>query len=169
MVVHALKKHNLVVRIHFCNWFVLSIHDAEVAPQLVFLSNEAWISLCGEVNSQNNRYCSANNLRLIHKLSFHDEKIGERCAINACSIIGHIIYDDTVNAARYLNNILSPFFCRANRRRKAIRSFPAGFCDTTYGVSQFGSLWEVIGDCVISYDLWLPSSPDLTPCDFYMW
>jgi hypothetical protein len=32
------------------------------------------------------------------------------CAISVCRIIGPISYNDTVNAARYVNNILSPSF-----------------------------------------------------------
>jgi hypothetical protein len=61
------------------------------------------------VNSQN-RYWSAENPRLIHELPLHDEKIGVLCAISAHTIIGPIFYDNTVNAARYVNGILSPFF-----------------------------------------------------------
>jgi hypothetical protein len=55
-VVHALKEHDPVARIHFCNWFLQSVHDGEVDPQLAFFFDEAWFSLVGEVNSQNSRY-----------------------------------------------------------------------------------------------------------------
>jgi hypothetical protein len=48
----------------------------EVVPQLVFSSNETLFSLCGEVNSQNNQYLSAENQRFIHKRPLHDEEIG---------------------------------------------------------------------------------------------
>jgi hypothetical protein len=55
-VVDTLMEHDPVARIHFCNWFLQSLHDGQVDPQLVFLSNEVWFSLHGEVNSQNSRY-----------------------------------------------------------------------------------------------------------------
>jgi hypothetical protein len=61
LLLHALKKQDLVARIHFCNWFLHSVQDGEVEPQLVFFSDEAWFPLCGEVNSQNNQYLSAEN------------------------------------------------------------------------------------------------------------
>jgi hypothetical protein len=48
--------------------------------------------------------------RLIYQLPIHDETIGVWCAISARRIIGSIFYDDGVNAARHVNNILSPFF-----------------------------------------------------------
>jgi hypothetical protein len=74
----------------------------------VFFSDEAWFSVRGEVNSQNDCYWGAENL--IHELPLHDKRIGVWCTISACRIIGSICYNDTVNAARYVNNILSPFF-----------------------------------------------------------
>jgi hypothetical protein len=49
-------------------------------------------------------------VKTYHECSLHDEKVGVWYVISACRIIGHIFYDDTVNAARYMNNILSPFF-----------------------------------------------------------
>jgi hypothetical protein len=59
--VHALKEHDPVSRIHFCNWFLQSVHDGEVDPQLVLVSDEARFYLRGKVNSQNSRYWSAEN------------------------------------------------------------------------------------------------------------
>jgi hypothetical protein len=32
MLVHALKEHDPVARIHFCNRFLPSVHDGEVDP-----------------------------------------------------------------------------------------------------------------------------------------
>ena len=52
-VVHALKEHDPVIGIHFGNWFLQSVYDGEVHPQLVFFFyNEVWFSLRGEVNSK---------------------------------------------------------------------------------------------------------------------
>jgi hypothetical protein len=89
-----LKEHDVVVRINFCDWFLRSVHDREVDPQLVFYSVEAWFSLCGEVNSQNNQYWCAENPRFINELPLHDERIGVWCVRR---IIGPIFYNDTVH------------------------------------------------------------------------
>jgi hypothetical protein len=48
--------------------------------------------------------------KIIHELPLYEERIGVWCAINAHRITGPIFHDDTINAARYVNNILSPFF-----------------------------------------------------------
>jgi hypothetical protein len=82
-VAHALKEHDPVARIHFCNWYLQSVRDGEVDPHLVFFSSEAWFSLREEANSQNSRYCSPENQRLIHELPFHGEKLGFWCAMTA--------------------------------------------------------------------------------------
>jgi hypothetical protein len=60
-LVDAWKEHDPVARIHFCNWFLQSVYDGEVDPQLVFFSSEALVSLRGKVNSQNGRYWSAES------------------------------------------------------------------------------------------------------------
>jgi len=85
-VIHALKEHVLVARITFCNQFLQSVHD-EADPHLEFFSYEAWFSLCGEVNSQNSRYWSAENPGLIHEVLFHYEKYGIWWKANARSEI----------------------------------------------------------------------------------
>jgi hypothetical protein len=103
-----------------------------------FFSDKAWFSLRGEVNSQNNRYWSAENPRFIYELPLHDERNGVWCAKSARRITGPIFYNDTVNAARYVNNILSPFFAKLTRI-KAIQCSPAGFSNSSYGIYKFGS------------------------------
>jgi hypothetical protein len=39
-------------------------HDGGADSQLMLFFNEAWFSLCGEVNSQNSQHWSAGNSRL---------------------------------------------------------------------------------------------------------
>jgi hypothetical protein len=73
MAVHALKKHDPVSRISFCNWFLQSVHNGEVDAWSVSFPYEAWFSLYGEVYSQNSLYSSAENPGLIHELPLHDE------------------------------------------------------------------------------------------------
>jgi hypothetical protein len=38
-----------------------------------------------------------------------------------------------------VNNTLSPFFTELTEEKKAICCFPAGFCNSSYGVYKFGS------------------------------
>jgi hypothetical protein len=52
MVVHALREHDPVARINFCDWFLQSVHDGEAGPHLVLFSYEAWFSLHGKEFSE---------------------------------------------------------------------------------------------------------------------
>jgi hypothetical protein len=85
--------------------------------------------------------------------------------INARRIIGLIFYDDTVNTARYVNNILSPFFAKLTEER-LYGIFQQDSATVHTAHISLEALWEVFGDHMISCDLWPPCSPDLTSCDF---
>jgi hypothetical protein len=132
----------------------------------VFFSDEVWFSLLGEMNSQNNRYMSAENHRFIHELPLHDEIIGVWCAITARRIIVPIFYHSKVNAARYVNNIQSPFFELAEEER-LYGDFQLHSATTHTAYVSLEALREVFGDRVISRGLCPPRSPDLVLCDFY--
>jgi hypothetical protein len=56
MVVLALKEHNPFARISFYNWFVQSVGDGEVDPQLVLFFHWGLVFLHGAVSSQDNQY-----------------------------------------------------------------------------------------------------------------
>ena len=74
-LIDILKELDPLAEIQFCNWSLLSIYDGTVYPHLVFFSNEASFASCGEANSRNSRYWSAEKLGLFHELSLNDEKI----------------------------------------------------------------------------------------------
>lgn len=48
----------------------------------------AWVYLNDHINTQNNRYCRADNTTLIHELLLHDIKVWTWCAINVTRING---------------------------------------------------------------------------------
>jgi hypothetical protein len=55
-------------------WYLREVHDGEIAATFVSWSGETWFHLGGYVTSRNNRYTSAENLMLIHRLPIHDVK-----------------------------------------------------------------------------------------------
>lgn len=70
-----------------CKCFFRSEHIGEGVLQLAF-PDEAWFSLSGEVNYQNNPYCNPENCVLIHCFPFRDENMGVWRVIRACRVIG---------------------------------------------------------------------------------
>jgi hypothetical protein len=69
------------------------------------------------MNYQNNWYWNAEN-----PTSVHTEEGGVWCTISVCTIIGPIFYDNTINAARYVNHILRPFLSDLTEEEERLRS-----------------------------------------------
>jgi hypothetical protein len=89
--------------------------------------------------------------------------------MSARRIIGPIFYDDTVNAARYVNNILSPPFAKLTEDERMYGVFQPDSATAHMAYVSMEALLKVFGDHIISHGLWPPRSPDLVPCDFYLW
>jgi hypothetical protein len=51
-VIHALQLHDPPSRVHLCSWFLQSVVETEIDPQLTFFSDEAWFRLQGYINTQ---------------------------------------------------------------------------------------------------------------------
>jgi hypothetical protein len=41
-VIHALQPRDPANRVNFCSWFLQSVDEGEIDPQLTFFSDEAW-------------------------------------------------------------------------------------------------------------------------------
>jgi hypothetical protein len=82
-VIHALQPCDSASRVHFCSWFLQSLVEGEIHPQLALFSDEARFHLQAYINVQNNRYWSLQNPHLTHEVLLHPVKVGVRCAVNA--------------------------------------------------------------------------------------
>jgi hypothetical protein len=78
-------------------------------------------------------------------------------------------YDKTVNAAGYVNNIVSPYFAELTQEERLYGVFQQDSATAHMANISLEALQEVFGDCMISCGLWPPRSLNLTPCDFYFW
>jgi hypothetical protein len=74
--IHALQPRDPVGRVHFCSWFLQSVVEDEIVPQLTFFSDEAWFPLQRYINTQNNPY-------LTHEAPLHPVNVGVWCAVSA--------------------------------------------------------------------------------------
>jgi hypothetical protein len=70
-----------------------------------------------------------------------------------------MFYSDTVYAARYVNNILSPFFTELTEEDRLYGVFQQDSATAHMAYLSLEALQEIIGDCIISCSLWPPHSP----------
>ena len=168
-IVQELRPPDNVSRVNFCNWVLQNIVDGIVDPQLIIFSDEAWFHLRGHVCSQNNRYWSTENPRIIHEVPLHDAKIGVWCAVSAKRIIGPIFFEDTINSERYRTQILAPFFQLLSDNERQYGYFQQDSATAHTAADSLDAIREVFDDRIISRGLWPSRSPDLTVCDYYLW
>jgi hypothetical protein len=59
-------------RMHFCNWFLRSVHNSALDSKLTFFTHETCFHLSGYINDQNNRYWSSIDPRQAFEVPLHD-------------------------------------------------------------------------------------------------
>ena len=143
------------------------------------MSDKAHFHLNSTVNKQNCHYWSPDNPHNIHQWPLHSDRVTVWCAVAPFGIIGPYFFEEngvtvTVNSAHYIEvitNFLQPELCwrrinctnvwlqedgstahTANKSMTIVQNMFPGHL-----ISRFGDM------------PWLPHSPDLSMCDFYLW
>jgi hypothetical protein len=57
-------------------------------------------------NTYNIRYFSTENLHLVHKILYHDAKVGVWYALHARTIWGLVFYADVIKYEKYIRKLL---------------------------------------------------------------
>ncbi|PNF32845.1 hypothetical protein B7P43_G03467 [Cryptotermes secundus] len=144
---------------------------------LHFFSDEAHFHLSGYVNKQNMRYWSGNNRRELHDRPLHSDKMTVWCALLRVGVIGPYFFEEdshtvTVNSQRYvvmMKNFLEPALEEVHLgnvwfQQDGAMVHTAQDSMTVLRAKFPGRLISLRGDI-----LWAAHSPDLTPCDFFLW
>ena len=133
----------------------------------------------GFVNKQNFRYWGLENPREIHERPLHCPRVTVWCAIGENTVIGPYFFEEngvtvTVNSERYLAMLNNFFLPQLRRKRIPLRHVwfqqDGATCHTANATMAFlrqkfnGRLISRRGDVP-----WPPRSPDLSPCDFFLW
>ena len=147
-------------------------HDA-----VTFFSDEAHFHLSGCVNKQNMRYWSAENPRQLHQTPLHCQRVTVWCAISSVGIIGPYFFEENeravaVNAARYREMIEEFFLPHLEEMDVGDVWFQQDGATAHTAWSSMELLRERSPGRLISLrgDLpWPARSPDLAPCDFFLW
>lgn len=180
---HELKQEDFERRINFCNWFAESCRDANFLSNFI-ISDEAGFAMNGEVNSQNVRqYAPWGNNPGFH---FNRNESREKLTVWAglCGnglVVGPFFIAGNLNGLGYHDLIVENVYpiLREN-------------FDADYENGHFHRIWwaqdgapphranvvrdllrEMFPNHIISSHFgdtdWPARSPDLTPCDFFLW
>jgi hypothetical protein len=102
IVIHTCLAAERTSRVHFCSWFLWSVVEGEIHPQLTFFSDETWFHLQRYINTQNNHCWSPQNAHPSHKVLLHPVKVGVWCAVSARGIVVPLFLNETINCEIYL-------------------------------------------------------------------
>ena len=133
-------------------------------------SDEAYFYLTLPNNKQNNRYwdVSANGHGI--EVPLHDKKVLVWCAISSTHVFGPYFFDSTVNSTNYLEMLRTYFISRVDKTQEYGKSYfqqDGARAHTATVVQTY--LTQRFGTRFLDKTMWPPRSPDLNPCDFFLW
>ena len=155
------------------------IEEREIDITKIHWSDEAHFHLSGHVNRQNMRIWAEKQPFPATDKVLSREKVTVWCAVAHNRIIGPYFFEDkngsalTINSERYLA-MLKSYYIPALK----IHGELADIIFQQDGAPPHSAnivvewLQEKFGDRLISRhceNVWPPYSPDLNPCDFYLW
>lgn len=166
-------------RVDFANQILTMIDTDGFDVGCIWFTDEAHFHLNGIVNKQNWRFWGSENPHLCEEKALYSPKVTAWAAVCARGIIGPFFVRETVTTERYVK-ILEQFVSTqlALVDRPGIDWFMQDGARPHRTDKVFRFLHEYFGNRVIALDYpqftdtgiaWPPYSPDLTPCDFFLW
>lgn len=175
-LVQELKPQDANNRLNFANQML----DRFDHFHNIMFSDEANFHLNGHVNKQNCRFWSETNPKRLHQRPLHSPKLVVWAAITSTGVIGPYFFEDvsgravTVRAHNYcemIREFLVPALQEYRGNTSRVWFQQDGATCHTANVS-IELLKSVFPEKLISKkgDIeWPPRSPDLSPCDYFLW
>jgi inhibitor of nuclear factor kappa-B kinase subunit alpha len=154
-------------RVEFANWFLKKPKDTH---EWLIATDEAWFTLTEKPNRQNNRHWAMEPPDNDIEVPLHDQKFMVWMAISATKCYGVFVFDETVNKDNYLD-MLKNFFWPKHLNTKSYKKYyflqDGAPSHTSNQVQDW--LSSKFGTKFIDKSQWPAHSPDLNPCDFFLW
>jgi len=164
---HKLEDKDYEKRVEFAKWFLKL--PASALSYMIF-SDEAYFYLTLPVNKQNNRTWSESNPLTGIEQPLYDKKILAWCAISVNRVFGPFFFEGNVNQSNYLEMLKKFFWPRLLKTAEYEKyRFQQDGAKPHTAASVQTWLTSKFGRNFIDKDSWPPRSPDLNPCDFYLW
>ena len=176
-VTHELREGDNMRRLEFCNRIEQLVNDGELDVGDILFSDESHIYLSARPNKQNCRVWSFAKPAQNCSIPLHSPKITVWCGLNSTTILGPWFYEDeqgnavTVTKERYVD-MLSAMLPENCTEIGASSYFMQDGAPAHTSRMAMDWLKDRFSEKLISIKLdfvWPPRSPDLNPCDFYLW
>ena len=164
---HELLPPDYAKRVNFAQWWQGLPKDAQL---WLIASDEAYFYLTEAINKQNNRLWLTERPGDWIEKPLHDAKVLVWCAITSRKVYGPYFFEESVNQHNYLH-MLKTFFWPKHYRLKDAKKYyfqQDGATPHTANLVQ-DYLKDKFGDQFIGKKQWPPRSPDLNPCDYFLW
>lgn len=164
---HKLEPADYKKRVNFASYF-LSLPAR--TKKFLICTDEAYFYLHESTNSQNNRRWTPHKPLDKIEVPLQGERILVWCGISASRIYGPFFFESTVNQHNYLD-MLKTFFWRkhlsvANYKKYYFQQDGAT-CHTANSVQDW--LKDKFSAKFFQKNRWPARSPDMNPCDFFLW
>jgi len=162
-------------RLSFCEEMLQAIREDETLLSHIVWTDEAHFHLSGEVNRHNCRYWSKDNPHHTVSSPMYSAKTTVWCGIWSGGVIGPIFFDETITGQSYLAMLkeqLLPMLQRMPQFTARQLWFMQDGAPPHWASAVRDWLNDIFGEQWIGRGgpvRWPARSPDLTPCDFYLW
>jgi hypothetical protein len=163
---HELKPGDPTKRLNFSLWF-RSLPQG-TAMRLI-CSDEAYFCLTEPVNKQNNRLWLSTRPTEGIEQPLYDQKVLVWCAMSSKRIYGPYFFEGTVNQHSYHRMLIDFFWPKVVREDYKKYYFQQDGASSHTAKKVQNYLRSKFGDKFMDKNRWPPRSPDLNPCDFYLW
>jgi len=164
---HKLEHYDYQRRLDFAHWFLSLPANTKFS---LICCDEAYFYLTLPINKQNNRIWAQSQPHQGIEIPLHDEKILVWCAISADKIYGAHYFENAVNQHNYLE-MLQTFFWPKHLRTANYQKYYFQQDSATPHAANNVQMWltSKFSNRFIDKGKWPPRSPDLNPCDFFLW
>ena len=159
---HRLLAPDLKKRVDFTEWF---FKTRDISHGRIICTDEAYFYLTEPLNKQNNRIWASEKPQGGIERLFHHQKVLVFCAISAVKVYGPYYFSESVNQHNYLT-MLKDWFWPEHLNTKEYQKYYL----QQDGANQVKNwLKEKMNKKFMDKSRWPPHSPDLNPCNFFLW
>ena len=175
----ALNEDHKERRFQFAMDMLEKIDNDGITPNKIWFSDEAYFSLDGHLNKQNYRFWGKQRPEISIVRNLHPKKVLVWAAISAQGVEGPYFLGSSVTADRYTMMLEEQFFPFVQSKNMVDGYWFMQDGARPHRTQQvFQALNSVFNGRVIGLDAdqhmegamtWPQYSPDLNPCDFFLW